>query len=152
MSPGELLPIQDPQKGPPLDLISFPEGALGGRWGAKRTSRDPPGPPLEIHRAQFQKKHFFLKIAETTIYVRFGAFRGKRPPLQNRVFRSLEAPWSPPEAEPFPSRPPPSPPKPTLELPGPPQILPRAPRSPQGPHKIHKVGLLKTLEIFVFDP
>jgi len=61
MSPGELLQIQDPQKGPPLDLISFPEGALGGRRGAKRTSRDPPAPPRKSHRAQFRKNTVFSK-------------------------------------------------------------------------------------------
>ena len=40
--PGQLLPLQDAQKGPPWDPINFPEGLLGGRWSAKRTSRDPP--------------------------------------------------------------------------------------------------------------
>ena len=41
-------------------------------------------------------------------------------------------------------------PEPALELPGPPRTVPRAPQSPQGPHQIHKVGMLKTLEICVF--
>ena len=142
-----------PSKRAPLGPDQLSRGPPGRPLGRQThlpgPSRAPPGNP----QGPISKKHVvFLKIAETTIYVRFGAFRGKRPPLQNRVFRPLEAPWSPPEAEPFPSRPPPSPPKPTLELPGPPQILPRAPRSPQGPHKIHKDGLIKTLEICVFDP
>ena len=45
---------------------------------------------------------------------------------------------------------PPELPKAPLELPGPPQILPRAPGSSKGPYQIHKVGMLKTLEICVF--
>ena len=143
MSPGEHLPIQDPQKGAPLDLISFPEGP----WEAAGAPNAPPGtlpgPPWKSTGPNFKKKTFFLKIAETTIYVRFGAFRGKRPPLQNRVFRSLEAPWSPPEAEPFPSRPPPSPPKPTLELPGPPQILQERPGAPKAYIKFTKLACSK---------
>ena len=94
---------------------------------------------------------FFSEIAKTTINVRSGALQGKRQAVQNRVFRPLEAPWSPPEAEPFFSRPPRSTPEPALELPGPPRTLPRAPRSPQGPHQIHKVDMLKTLEICVFS-
>ena len=81
-----------------------------------------------------------------------GALQGKRQAVQHRTFRPLEAPWSPPEAEPFFSRPPRSTPEPALELPGPPRTLPRAPRSPQGPHQIHKVDMLKTLEICVFGP
>ena len=42
LSPGELLPIQDPPKGPPLDLIKFPEGLPRGSRRAQCTSQDPP--------------------------------------------------------------------------------------------------------------
>ena len=93
---------------------------------------------------------FFLEIAKTTINVRSGALRGKRQAVQNRVFRPLDAPWRPPEAERFFSRPPRRAPERALELPGPPRTLLRALRSPQGPHQIHKVDMLKTLEICVF--
>ena len=111
-----------------------------------------PGAPWKSHRAKLKKIAFFFEIAKTTINVSSGALQGKRQAVQNRVFRPLEAPWSPPEAEPFFSRPPRSTPEPALELPGPPRTLPRAPRSPQGPHQIHKVDMLKTLEICVFGP
>ena len=93
---------------------------------------------------------FFQKNAETTINISSGAFREKRQWLQNRVFRVLGPPWSPPRPEPFPSRPPRRAPEPALELPGPPRTLPRALWSHQGPHQIHKVDMLKTLEICVF--
>ena len=99
-----------------------------------------------------KKIAFFFEIAKTTINVSSGALQGKRQVVQNRVFRPLEAPWSPPEAEPFFPRPPRSTPERALELPVPPRTLPRAPRSPQGPHQIHKVDMLKTLEICVFGP
>ena len=91
-----------------------------------------------------------MKIAKTTINIRSGAFQGKREAVQNRAFspngRSLE----PPEAELSVSRPPQRAPEPALELLGPPRTLPRALRSPQGRHQIHKVDMLKTLEICVF--
>ena len=93
---------------------------------------------------------FFQKNDETTLNISSGAFREKRQWLQNRVFRVLGPPWSSPRPEPFPSRPPRRAPEPALELPGPPRTLPRALRSHQGPHQIHKVGMLKTLEICVF--
>ena len=96
-----------------------------------------------------KKKMCFSKNAETTIFIRSGAFRGKRPQLQNRFFSVLGTSWSPPGPEPFPSRPPRSLPRSTLELRGGGEILPRAPRSLQGPHQIYKVGMLKTLEICV---
>ena len=60
LSPGELLPIQDPPKGPPLDLIKFPEGLLGGPWGAKCISQDPPWTPLEIPQGPIEKKRMFF--------------------------------------------------------------------------------------------
>ena len=97
-----------------------------------------------------RKIAFFFEIAKTTINVRSGAPQGKQQAVQNRVFRPLEAPWSPPEAERSFSRPPRRAPERALELPGPPRTLLRALRSPQGPHQIHKVDMLKTLEICVF--
>ena len=57
---GHLLPIQDPPKGPPLDLIKFPEGLLGGPWGAKCTSQDPPWTLLEIPQGPIEKKRMFF--------------------------------------------------------------------------------------------
>ena len=97
-----------------------------------------------------KKIAFFFEIAKTTINVSSGAPQGKRQVVQSRVFRPLEAPWSPPAAKPFFLRPPRSTPEPALELSGTPRTLPRAPRSPQGPHQMHKVDMLKTLEICVF--
>ena len=133
--------------------------------GPDQLSRGPPGRPLERKThlwrpslslpgkpigLSLKKTFVFEKIAKTTINVRSGASWEKRAALQNRVFRFLGASWSPPEPEPFRSRPPPELPKAPLELPGPPQILPRAPGSSKGPYQIHKVGMLKTLEICVF--
>ena len=109
-----------------------------------------PVPPGKSIRADFEKRGFYVKNAETTINISSGAFREKRQWLQNRVFCVLGPPWSPPRPEPFPSRPPRRAPEPALELPGPPRTLPRALRSHQGPHQIHKVGMLKTLEISLF--
>ena len=140
--------IQNPQKGPPLDLINFPDGLLGGRWGSKRTSWDPAWARLEIPQVAIVKKCVLLwlyKIVEAPTYVKSGAFRAPKS-----RFSALGAPWSPPEAEPFRSRPSRSSPKPTLELPGPLQIPPRAPRSSKEPHQINKVSMLKGLEICVF--
>ena len=90
--------------------------------------------------------------------------RVKPLPLRNADFRFREAPWSHLVAEPFRSGPPWShlgadnflsgppwtPPRPSLEPPRPPKILPGTPRSAQGPHQIHKVNMLKTLEIHTF--
>ena len=76
LSPDVLLPIQDPQKRAPMDLINFPEGPLGsyrgppqktlrllgGPLGAKHTSRSPLWPPLEITKMQLnEKRDFFCK-------------------------------------------------------------------------------------------
>ena len=89
--------------------------------------------PLEIPQGPIKKKlMFFLKIAKTTINIRSGALRGKRQAVQNRVFRPLDAPWRPPEAERSFSRPPRRAPERALELPGPPRALPRAHQSLQG--------------------
>ena len=133
--------------------------------GPDQLSRGPPGRPLERKThlwrpslslpgkpigLSLKKTFVFEKIAKTTINVGSGASWEKRAALQNRVFRFLGAPWSPPEPGPFRSRPPRSSPKHTLELPGPLQIPPRAPRRSKGPYQIHKVGMLKTLEICVF--
>ena len=52
----------------------------------------------------------------------------------------------------YPRDPPRAPPRPTLEPPKPPKIVPGTPRSAQGPFQIHKVDMLKTLEICVLDP
>ena len=135
--------------------------------GPDQLSRGPPGRPLERKThlwrpslslpgkpigLSLKKTFVFEKIAKTTINVGSGASWEKRAALLNCVFRFLGASWSPPEPEPFRSRPPRSFPKPTLELPGPLQIPPRAPRSSKGPYQIHKVGMLKTLEICVFGP
>ena len=141
-----LLSIQDSPKGPPLDLIKFPEGLLGGPWGAKCTSQDPPWTPLEIPQGRIVEKSF-LENRKTRIYVESGASRGKRASLQNRVFRLLGTPWSPPEADPFRSGPPRSSTKPTLELPGLLHIPQERPGAPKGRIKFR----LKTLEICVFD-
>ena len=126
--------------------------------GPDQLSRGPPGRPLERKThlwrpslslpgkpigLSLKKTLVFEKIAKTTINVDSGASWEKRAALQNCVFRFLGASWSPPE-------PPPELPKAPLELPGPPQILPRAPGSSKGPYQIHKVGMLKTLEICVF--
>ena len=115
--------------------------------GPDQLSRGPPGRPLERKThlwrpslslpgkpigLSLKKTFVFEKIAKTTINVGSGASWEKRAALQNRVFRFLGAPWNP------------------LELPGPPQILPRAPGSSKGPYQIHKVGMLKTVEICVF--
>ena len=133
--------------------------------GPDQLSRGPPGRPLERKThlwrpslslpgkpigLSLKKTCVFEKTAKTNINVDSGASQEKRAALQNRVFRFLGAPWSPPEPGPFRSRPPPELPKAPLELPGPPQILPRAPGSSKGPYQIHKVGMLKTLEIYVF--
>ena len=78
-----------------------------------------------------RKIAFFFEIAKTIINVRSGALQGKRQAVQNRVFRPLEAPWSPPEAEPFFQDPPGAPqsllwssrgrPEPSQERPGAPK-------------------------------
>ena len=52
----------------------------------------------------------------------------------------------------YPRDPPRAPPRPTLEPPKRPKIVPGTPRSAQGPFQIHKVDMLKTLEICVLDP
>ena len=112
-----------------------------------RPSLSLPGKPIGL---SLKKTFVFEKIAKTTINVGSGASWEKRAALQNRVFRFLGAPWNPPEPGPFRSRPAPELPKAPLELPGPPKTLPRAPRSSKGPYQIHKVGMLKTLDIYVF--
>ena len=70
--------------------------------------------------------------------------------FKNVDFRFRETPKTPWERKSCPRDPPRRAPEPALELPGPPRTVPRAPQSPQGPHQIHKVGMLKTLEICVF--
>ena len=70
--------------------------------------------------------------------------------FKNVDFRFRETPKTPWERKSCPRDPPWRAPEPALELPGPPRTVPRAPQSPQGPHQIHKVGMLKTLEICVF--
>ena len=133
-----------PKKGPlgPDPLFRGPP------WKFLRGQTHVSGPslaPLENpSEPNLKKTCFFKKKTETIINMSSGAFREKRQWLQNRVFRVLGPPWSPPRPEPFPSRPPRRAPEPALELPGPPRTLPRALRSHQGPHQIHKVGMLKT--------
>ena len=149
----------------PWPTFAAPERSKRTPLGPDQLSRGPPGKPLErkTHLPRpslslpgkpiglsLKKTFVFEKIAKTNINVRSGASWEKRAALQNRVFRFLGAPWSPPEPGPFRSRPPRSSPKHTLELPGPLQIPPRAPRRSKGPYQIHKVGMLKTLEICVF--
>ena len=70
--------------------------------------------------------------------------------FKNVDFRFRETPKTPWERKPCPRDPPRRAPEPALELQGPPRTVPRAPQSPQGPQQIHKVGMLKTLEICVF--
>ena len=68
------MPIPGPPKKAPMGLINFSEGPLGsckgapqkilrllgGLLGAKRTSRSPLWPPLEITKRQlFEKRDFF---------------------------------------------------------------------------------------------
>ena len=60
LSPGELLPIQDPPKRGSMDLIKFPEGPLGVCGGARCTSQRPSCPPLGINKIGFSKKHVFF--------------------------------------------------------------------------------------------
>ena len=114
-----------------MDLINFPEGPLGGRKGAKCTSRGPPPSPSGNPTGpKFKNNDILLKIAETTIIIRSGALREKQATLQNRGFLVLDPPWSAPEAEPVPPGPPPSSPKVTLEVSGSHKILPGAPKTP----------------------
>ena len=106
--------------------------------------------PENPTKPNHKKNTFFLKNAETTIFVRFGAHRRKSQMFKNVDFRFRETPKTPWERKSCPRDPPRRAPEPALELPGPPRTVPRAPQSPQGPHQIHKVGMLKTLEICVF--
>ena len=51
-----------------------------------------PGPPLRIRKTEFEKKRFFSKNAETTIFISSRAFRVKRQWCQNHVFHVLDPP------------------------------------------------------------
>ena len=86
-------------------------------------------------------------------------------PLQNAHLGGRGPSWAPLWAAPCPSGPPLSvpganhfplgaplgPPRPTLAPPRPPKTAQGGARGAQGPHQIHKVNMLKTLEIHTFD-
>ena len=75
-------------RGPPKRLSGRPMHLSGPSLNA-------PGNPTGPNS---KKIAFFFEIAKTTINVSSGALQGKRQVVQNRVFRPLEAPWSPPGA------------------------------------------------------
>ena len=75
-------------RGPPKRLSGRPMHLSGPSLNAPG---NPTGP-------NWKKIVFFFEIAKTTINVSSGALQGKRQVVQNRVFRPLEAPWSPPGA------------------------------------------------------
>ena len=112
-----------------------------------------------------KKRHFFKNRWNAYFYNDSSAY-GKTTAAPKRSFGLSRAPpgpplgrnpvpWDPPGASrgrTISSRDPPwAPPRPTLAPPRPPQIAPGGPRSAQGPHQIHKVNMLKTLEIHTFD-
>ena len=111
-----------------------------------------------------KKRHFFKNRWNAYFYNDSSAY-GKTTAAPKRSFGLSRAPPGPPlgrnpvpEDPPGASRgrtissrdPPWAPPRPTLAPPRPPQIAPGGPRSAQGPHQIHKVNMLKTLEIHTF--
>ena len=161
-----------------MGLINFPEGPLGsckgalqkmlrllgGLLGAKRSSRSPLWPPLEITKRDFFEKRDFLKITEMLIFITILAPMEKPLPLQNAHLGARGPSWAPLGAAPCPSGPPWNvpgadhfplgaplgPPKTDPGASKAPRNRPRGARSAQGPHQIHKVNMLKTLEIQTF--
>ena len=151
MSPGELLPIQDLPKRPPLDLIRSPKGLLRRCQTAVRTFLDHSWTLLESTSKKTRFLHSFSEHREMPSFIRFPAHRGNRA-LPNTTIFALPSPsGAPRERLPFSQDPPWTPPKLTLELLGVPRDLSRTPNCLQGPHQIHKADMLKTLEICVFD-
>ena len=135
--------------------------------GAKYSSRSPLWPTPGITKMKITKKRNFFKNRWNAYFYNDSSAYGKttaapkrsfglsRPPPGPPLARN-PVPWDPPGASrgrTISSRDPPwAPPRPTLAPPRPPQIAPGGPRSAQGPHQIHKVNMLKTLEIHTFDP
>ena len=84
------------------------------------------------------------------IFIRFGAPRGNTTLPNTTIFALPSLPGAPRERVPFSQDRPWTPPKLTFELLEVPRVLSRTPRGLQGSHEIHKVDMLKTLEICVF--
>ena len=138
---------------------------LGGLLGAKYSSRSPLWPTPGITKMKITKKRHFFKNRWNAYFYNDSSAYGKTTAAPKRSFGLSRAPpgpplgrnpvpWDPPGASrgrTISSRDPPwAPPRPTLAPPRPPQIAPGGPRSAQGPHQIHKVNMLKTLEIHTF--
>ena len=108
---------------------------------------------------------FFSKITEMPIFITILAPLEKPLPLQNAHLGARGPSWAPLGAAPCPSGPPwkvpgadhfplgapLGPPKTDPGTSKPPETAQGGARGAQGPHKIHKVNMLKTVEIHTFD-
>ena len=134
-----------PSKIEPWRPLAVPGPSQRALLGPDQVSRGPPkrlsGRPMHLSGPSLnapgnptgpnsKKIAFFFEIAKTTINVSSGALQGKRQVVPNRVFRPLEAPWSPPGARTLFFKTPPEHPRACFGAPG---AAPNPPKSAQEP-------------------